>query len=79
VLHRGLPRLQPKTLPNQAVTLGFLSLATAPESKTETKTNAREAFIKKVQTCMNTYNYADESKDVKGKVLNSTISDSQKD
>ena len=42
--------------------------AARPEIKTESKATARDAFIKKVQTCMNTYNYADESTDVKGKV-----------
>jgi serine/threonine-protein phosphatase 2A regulatory subunit B' len=35
--------------------------------KTDAKTNARDAFMKKVQMCMTTYNYADETKDVKGK------------
>ena len=39
-----------------------------PETKTEAKPTAREAFVKKVQVCMNTYNYADETADVKGKV-----------
>lgn len=31
--------------------------------------NSREAFLKKLQLCMKTYDYKDETKDVRGKVL----------
>eukprot|EP00826_Nyctotherus_ovalis_P001859 TRINITY_DN1033_c0_g2_i18.p1 TRINITY_DN1033_c0_g2~~TRINITY_DN1033_c0_g2_i18.p1 ORF type:complete len:424 (+),score=124.62 TRINITY_DN1033_c0_g2_i18:108-1379(+) len=37
------------------------------EAKTETKSTARDAFMKKVQICMTTYNYADDTVDAKGK------------
>ena len=50
-----------------------LLAAAHPEAKTESKLTARDSFIKKVQTCMNTYNYDDESTDVKGKVLHCSV------
>jgi len=43
-------------------------IASHAESKTDSKSSIRDAFIKKVQICMNTYNYQDETADVKGKV-----------
>jgi hypothetical protein len=30
--------------------------------------NSKEAFLKKLQLCMKTYDYKDETKDVRGKV-----------
>ena len=33
-----------------------------------TDKNSKEQFIKKLQQCMKTYDYKDETKDVKGKV-----------
>jgi hypothetical protein len=35
--------------------------------------NSREAFIKKLQLCMKTYDYKDETKDVRGKVTISLL------
>ena len=33
-----------------------------------TDKNSKESYIKKLQVCMKTYDYKDETKDVKGKV-----------
>ncbi len=54
--------------PPKTGTKSGIRLAAHPESKSEAKSTARDAFLKKVQTCMNTYNYEDETADVKGKV-----------
>ena len=61
------PRRQQRSSLRRPVRFVCEGLAANPEAKSETKTTAREAFIKKVQICMNTYNYADENKDAKGK------------
>ena len=63
----GQPRPLPSNHRRIHVRLHETTIAATAEGKSETKTTAREAFIKKVQTCMNTYNYADENKDAKGK------------
>jgi hypothetical protein len=31
--------------------------------------NSKDAFLKKLQLCMKTYDYKDETKDVRGKVI----------
>lgn len=56
-------KAHPKTSKIWIVTIGGKN-----DVKTESKSTARDNFIKKVQICMSTYNYADETTDVKGKV-----------
>ena len=52
----------------------LINLGYRPEVKTAAKSASRDSFISKLQICMNTYNYEDESTDTIGKVYNSIMS-----